>query len=102
MTVKQIAKEPATALFVGGLLGAGIGLMLAPRSGKETRLRIGEFAEDFRDKVVGYADQGKGAVLHAAEKGRDYVRERKSLLASTFEAGKKAYAREKERLTASH
>jgi gas vesicle protein len=102
MTVKQIVKEPAAALFLGGLLGAGVGIMFAPWSGKETRQRISDYTGDVRDKAVDYIDHGIGAVTHAAEQGRDYVRGRKSLLVSSFEAGKKAYEREKERLTNWH
>ena len=37
------------ALVVGGLLGAGLALLLAPQSGKRTRQQIADLAEDLKD-----------------------------------------------------
>jgi gas vesicle protein len=37
------------ALVVGGLVGAGLALLLAPQSGKRTRQQIADLAEDLRD-----------------------------------------------------
>lgn len=37
------------ALVVGGLVGAGIALLLAPQSGKRTRQQIADLAEDLKD-----------------------------------------------------
>ena len=36
-----------SAFIIGGLLGAGVALMLAPRTGAETRAMVGEFAGSF-------------------------------------------------------
>lgn len=39
--------------FVGGaLIGAAAGVLLAPRSGSETRARLKEFAEQAEDEVL--------------------------------------------------
>ena len=37
------------ALVVGGLLGAGLALLLAPQSGRRTRQQIADLAEDLKD-----------------------------------------------------
>jgi len=37
------------ALVVGGLVGAGVALLLAPQSGKRTRQQIADLAEDLKD-----------------------------------------------------
>lgn len=37
------------ALVVGGLVGAGLALLLAPQSGRRTRQQIADLAEDLRD-----------------------------------------------------
>jgi len=40
------------AFFIGGLVGAGVALLLAPQSGKETRQKIKELADDAKEKVT--------------------------------------------------
>jgi len=38
------------AFLVGGIVGAAIGILFAPKSGKETREDIGEWVEDTMEK----------------------------------------------------
>ncbi len=38
--------------LAGGLVGAGLGLLLAPRSGRETRRRIARSMGDGRDALL--------------------------------------------------
>ena len=38
------------SFFLGGLIGAGIALLLAPKPGKETVEKIKEFAEETKGK----------------------------------------------------
>jgi gas vesicle protein len=69
--------------LVGGVVGAGIALLLAPKSGKELRKDIRNMATDTRDKIVETVEKGKGlyiegtaAVKNAIEAGKDaYVAE---------------------------
>ncbi|HTR45213.1 MAG TPA: YtxH domain-containing protein [Thermodesulfovibrionales bacterium] len=86
-------------LFLGGLVGAGVALVAAPRSGKETRQRINGFAEDVKGRAVCYARRAKEKATSAAEKGKDFVREKRSLLTTAIEAGREAYAKETLRRT---
>lgn len=44
-------KKTVLALLVGTAVGAGIGLLYAPSSGKETRKRIGETTKDAQEKL---------------------------------------------------
>ncbi len=44
-----------TGLLIGGLIGAGVALLMAPRSGEETRAEI-------RNKAMEYRDRTKDAV----------------------------------------
>jgi gas vesicle protein len=99
MKAKRIMrKEPLAALFVGGLVGAGVGMMVTRKSGKEVRERIGKFAGDANEAVRDYTRQGKARVIDLAERGKDYVRGRKTLVTTTFAAGKEAYVKERGRL----
>lgn len=54
-------------LFMGGLLGAGSMLLLAPQSGKDTRDQIQEEGIELRDQVT---ETVEGAVKQARGTGR--------------------------------
>ncbi|MCL5024644.1 MAG: YtxH domain-containing protein [Nitrospirae bacterium] len=86
------------SFLLGGLLGAGAALLLAPKSGRETRLRIRELADDVKDRAEDYVDQAKSRVTSVLDKGKGFVNEQKSILTTAVEAGKEAYEKEKERL----
>lgn len=58
------------AFFFGGLVGAGVALLLAPQAGKETRQKIKEMAEEAKEKTTKYAEEAKGKVTSAVEKGK--------------------------------
>ena len=40
-----------TGLLIGGLIGAGVALLMAPRSGEETRAEIRNKAMEYRDRT---------------------------------------------------
>lgn len=86
------------AFFIGGLVGAGVALLLAPQPGKETRQKIKELADEAKEKAAKYAEELKSKVTSTVEKGKELVEEKKSLITTAVEAGKEAYAKEKEKL----
>jgi gas vesicle protein len=45
------------ALVVGGLVGAGVALLIAPQSGKRTRQQIADLAEDLKDYASDLTDK---------------------------------------------
>ncbi len=83
-------------------MGAGVALLLAPKSGEETRRRIRELADDVREKAEGYVEQTKGKVMSTLEKGKSLVEEKKSVITAAVQAGKEAYEKETERLAKEH
>lgn len=85
------------AFVLGGIVGAGIALLTAPRSGKETREKIREFADETKKKTSEYAEQVKDKLSSAVEHGKEFVSEKKSLISSAIEAGKEAYGKEREK-----
>jgi len=86
------------SFLLGGLVGAGVALLLAPRSGKETREQIKALADDVREKAECYAEQAKQKMTSAIDSGKGFYQEKKSIITSAVEAGKEAYEKEKERL----
>ena len=51
------------ALVVGGLVGAGVALLLAPQSGKRTRKQIADLAEDLKDYAADLTDKVRTKVV---------------------------------------
>jgi gas vesicle protein len=47
------------SFLIGGIIGAGVALLLAPQSGKKTRKQMLDAADDVRDYASGYAKKLK-------------------------------------------
>jgi gas vesicle protein len=86
------------SFFLGGLVGAGVALLLAPKSGKETREKIKEFADEVKGKTEEYVEQARERATSALEKGKEVLEEKKSVITKAIEAGKEAYEKEKGKL----
>ncbi len=100
MTTKLIVnKRSVSTLFLGGLIGAGTAMLFAPSSGRETRRKIGHYADEVKFKAGDYLQEGKDLLSSAYGKGAKYIDGGRDLISASIEAGKKAYKREKERLT---
>ncbi len=72
--------------LVGGLVGAGVAFLLAPKAGKELRKDIKEIASDTRETIGS-----------AIDKGKELYEGSKSAVKDAFEAGKSAYVEEREK-----
>jgi gas vesicle protein len=92
------ASSVVLGFLLGGLVGVGIALLLAPRPGRETRVRLQNLATDAREAAEDYADDVKTKMTAAVGRGKDFFQEKKSIIQTAVEAGKEAYGREKERL----
>ena len=84
------------SFFIGGIIGAGIALLTAPKSGAETRKIIKDFAGEAKDKAGEYIDQAKGKATSYIEKGKQFVDREKNIITKAVEAGKEAYDRERQ------
>jgi gas vesicle protein len=82
------------SFFIGGLIGAGVALLIAPKTGEETRRMIKELAEEVKEKAEDYIDQAKGTARIYVEKGKDFIEKEKDIITKTMEAGKEAYKKE--------
>jgi gas vesicle protein len=85
------------SFFLGGLVGAGVALLMAPRAGTETRQKIKELAEE----VKGNIETAKEKAASSLDKGKEFVEKKKTLVTSAVEAGVEAYEREKGKLSES-
>lgn len=75
-----------TSFLVGGAMGAGLALLLAPKPGKEIREDIKRFSTSTKDRVT-----------VAVARGKELYEEGKAVVAGAIEAGKTTYVQEKEK-----
>jgi len=61
------------SFLAGAAIGAGLGLLLAPKSGQETREQIKGLANDAMDKTKGYVDKGKECARTIQGKAQDMM-----------------------------
>jgi gas vesicle protein len=87
------------AFLSGALIGAAAALLLAPKSGRETREQLRGYARKAEDGVRELADKAGQALDRAVERGLDAVQEKKSMLTEAWEAGREAMRRERERFS---
>jgi gas vesicle protein len=78
-------------LIVGGLIGAVVGILYAPKSGKETREDLARKA----DELLSQAKEKIDDVEMMAERGKESLQEGKTRLKRAFEAGVEAFREEK-------
>ncbi len=86
------------AFLVGGVVGAGVALLMAPESGENVRRKIRDFADDTKSRATGYADQAKDAFNTSLARGKELYEEKKSAITSAIEAGREAFIKEKEKI----
>lgn len=72
--------------LVGGVVGAGIALLLAPKSGKDLRRDIKDVASKTRDTVAA-----------GIEDGKDLYSESKIAVKGAIDAGRQAFVEERDR-----
>src|SRR5262249_57062622 len=78
--------------FLAGLgLGALVGVLYAPKSGKETRDTIVQGAMEGRDYIVNRGRQAGDQVGQWVDKGREVYSRQKEQFSSAVEAGKQGY-----------
>ncbi len=66
-----------SAFVIGGLVGAGIALLMAPQSGQKTRKMIASKSSDIKDKALGTAedtrDRASKAINDLSKQTKDRV-----------------------------
>lgn len=78
--------------FLAGLgLGALVGVLYAPKSGKETRDTIIQSAGESREYLSSRSQEFKGQVDGWVKKGKETVGRSKDQISSAVEAGRQAY-----------
>ena len=78
--------------FLAGLgVGAAIGMLYAPKAGRETREDLRRRAEEGRDYVVNRAKEAREQANQWVDRGKEVIDQQKDQFRSAYEAGRQAY-----------
>jgi len=97
------------AFFLGGLVGATIALLYAPKSGRETRKDISKAArrakkgavdlvEDITESVSDFTSDMKDRASDIIDRGRELSEHARKEIATTLEHGQKALEKQRKRI----
>jgi gas vesicle protein len=75
MSNRDSASDVLMAFLIGGVTGAALALLFAPRSGEETRELISDAAREGARRARDAADRGREIGERAVERGRRLVDE---------------------------
>jgi gas vesicle protein len=78
------------SFVLGGLVGAAVALLWAPKSGRQTREQIKDIAQDAKGKAEDYYGHVREKVSTAMQKGSEMFQEKKPEGQPTAEQGKGA------------
>jgi gas vesicle protein len=84
------------SFLIGAVVGGGIAILTAPKSGERTREQLKRMAGDAKEKAEGYYDEMKDKAAEATEKVQGYYQEAKQTVESTVDAAKKGFQKAKD------
>jgi gas vesicle protein len=87
---KCSAQALALAFLGGAIAGAVAGILLAPKSGEETRRALKGYARKAEEEVIERAKEARAALDEAIERGKHFVAEKKADVEAAVKAGKEA------------
>ncbi len=93
------------SFILGGLAGAALAVLFAPRSGEETRELLDEKLKEsaergrrLRERAVAKGREALDDATDYLDKQRDTLEKRRDRLTAAVEAGRQAYREEKDKM----
>ena len=80
--------------FLGGMIGAAAALLMAPKTGRETRELLTERGNEVAKRAQEMATEAQGRAGEWFDKSRELFEEQTQRLMTAFEAGKDAMREE--------
>jgi gas vesicle protein len=84
-------KDCFKGLIVGGLIGTALGILYAPKSGKETREGIRDSADELLEKTKKHYEDACKKIEELKGREKELYFENKERLKKALEAGVKAF-----------
>ncbi len=89
--------EKALYFILGAFIGAATALLLAPRSGEETRKLLASKARDSADFVASRSRDVADKTNAYIDRGKEILQQQRDQLSAAIDAGKHAYQQEKDK-----
>ena len=64
------SKDTLIAFLLGATVGLAVGILYAPKSGKETRAQLKNLGEDLAEKGKEFVKEGKNKISEVIEKNK--------------------------------
>lgn len=93
---KSVVVNFLAGLGLGALIGAATALLLAPKSGEETRQDLANKAEDIREKANKVVHDLSQSSEELVKKSKELLETTKVKMQSAIDAGKQAMSRKNE------
>ena len=100
MSEETGSAEKALFFVLGAFIGAATALLLAPRSGEETRKMIASKARESAEFMADGTRSVAEKTTTYLDKGKEVLQQQRDQLAAALEAGKQAYREEKDKAKA--
>jgi gas vesicle protein len=84
------SRDFLSGLVWGGLVGAAMGLLLAPRPGDETREMLRARGIELRERAMDAADQTRQRAEEMQQRGREMLEQNRERVTRTVDAAKTA------------
>lgn len=80
------AEDWAKGLVIGGLIGIAIGILYAPKSGKETREDIAKSMDELREKSKQQIEEARIKMDELASRSKEIYKEQKEKINKALES----------------
>jgi gas vesicle protein len=88
------ADDLIKGLLIGGLVGAGLGILYAPKSGKQTREQIRNSAQEVLEKAKAQYEEAYKKVDELTRDNKEKLADKKERLKRALDAGVEAFKQE--------
>jgi gas vesicle protein len=88
------AEDWIKGLVVGGLVGLVLGILYAPKSGRETREDLGRMADEMYEKTKKQYDQTREKLGELASSGKESYADTKDRFKKALDAGLETFKKE--------
>ena len=84
-------RDDLASFLLGVGVGVGVGLLLAPKSGQETRVLLRGKADEGKEYLKRRGTELRDNASEIIERGKEAIGRQRDTLAEAVEAGKQAY-----------